>query len=182
LARPRKKIRSKKKNRAWIWKAISVVALLYLIGLGVVWLLDFKLWEDPDSTGQQPANIQLFFGNSELDPEALDCGAVFPVSRKLTPIPSVARSALTELLKGPTTEEAGQGYYTSINEGVRVLGLGVINGTAQIDLDQKFAEDVAGSCQVEAIRAQITQTLIQFPSVNSVVITVAGEVSEAFQP
>ncbi len=177
-----KKRRPRKKNRAWIWKAISVVAVLYLIGLGVVWWLDFQLWEEPDSTGQQTVTIQLFFANSEQDPEALDCGAVFAVTRKLTRIPSMARTALTELLKGPTPEEAAQGYYTSINEGVRVLGLDVRNGTARINFDRKFTEQVAGSCQVEAIRAQITQTLIQFPSVDSVAITVAGEVSEAFQP
>jgi hypothetical protein len=182
LPRSRKRRSKKKKNRAWIWKAISVVAFLYLVGLGVSWLLDFKIWEDPDSTGSQPADIELFFGNSELDPDALDCSAVFPVSRKLTPVPSIARTVLTELLKGPTAEEAGQGYYTSINEGVRVVELEVKNGEAWIDFDRKFTEDVAGSCQVEAIRAQITQTLIQVPSVSSVVITVAGEVSEAFQP
>jgi len=182
LARPRKKRQSKKKNRAWIWKAISVAAFLYLVGLGVVWLFDFRLWDDPVPTTQQPASIQLFFGNSELDPEALDCGAVFPVSRKLTHVPSIARSVLTELLKGPTAEEVDEGYYTSINEGVRLVELEVKDGEALIDFDRKFTEDVAGSCQVEAIRAQITQTLIQFPSVNSVVITVAGEVSEAFQP
>lgn len=177
-----KKRRPRKKIRTWIWKAISVVAFLYLIGLGVVWLRDFNLWKEPDPTGRQIAKVQLFFSNAEQDPDALDCSAVFPVSRELTPTPSVARLALTELLKGPTPEEAAQGYYSSINEGARALSLDIQKGVATIDFDSRFTEGVAGSCQVEAIRAQITRTLVQFASVNSVVITVGGEVSEAFQP
>jgi spore germination protein GerM len=177
-----KKRRTKKQKRTWIWKAISVVAFLYLVGLGVVWLRDFNFWKEPDPTSRQIAPIQLFFSNSEQDPDALDCGAVFPVSRELPPNPSVARMALTELLKGPTAEESAQGFYSSINEGVRLQGLDIRDGVAIIDFDRTFAAEVAGSCQVEAIRAQVTQTLAQFPSVNSVVITVAGEISESFQP
>jgi spore germination protein GerM len=181
LTRPKKR-QSRKTGRTWIWKAISVVAFLYLVGLGVVWLRDFSLWKEPEPTPGQRATVQLFFSNSEQDPNALDCSAVFPVSRELPSNPSVARMALTELLKGPTREEVSQGYYSSINEGVRLQGLDIQDGVARIDFDRTFVAEVAGSCQVEAIRAQVTHTLIQFPSVKSVVITVAGEVSESFQP
>jgi spore germination protein GerM len=177
-----KKRRSKKQKRTWIWKAISVIAFLYLVGLGVVWLREFSFSKETDPTSRQIATVRLFFSNSEQDPDALDCGAVFPVSRELPPNPSVARRALTELLKGPTEEESVQGFYSSINEGVRLQGLDIKDGVATIDFDGTFAAGVAGSCQVEAIRAQVTQTLVQFSSVNSVVITVAGEISESFQP
>ena len=161
---------------------MSVIAFLYLVGLGVVWLRDFSFSKETDPTSRQIATVRLFFSNSEQDPDALDCGAVFPVSRELPPNPSLARIALTELLKGPTEKESVQGFYSSINEGVRLLGLDIRDGVATIDFDGTFAAGVAGSCRVEAIRAQVTQTLVQFSSVHSVVITVAGEISESFQP
>lgn len=183
MSRSRKRRPIKKKT--WIWKLISLAAALYLVAVGAVWLFDLKLWDEsgPMESGEpQTATIQLFFSNSERDPESLDCSAVFPVSRRLVSVPSIAREALTELLKGPTQNEIGQGYYSSINEGVEILGLDVSNGIATVSFDRKFADSVAGSCQVEAIRAQITRTLTQFPSIGEVVITVAGEASDAFQP
>jgi spore germination protein GerM len=39
-----------------------------------------------------------------------------------------------------------------------------------------------GSCKISAIRAQIERTLMPFPGVESVVISVEGDVAGALQP
>jgi spore germination protein GerM len=94
----------------------------------------------------------------------------------------MARLALEELLKGPTPDEQKEGYYTSINSGVEIENFRIENGSAWVDFNDRFDESVAGSCQVEAIRAQVEKTLLQFPSIREVQITVQGRLSTAFQP
>lgn len=126
--------------------------------------------------------VQVFFGNSEEDPQALDCSHVYPVERRIPPTDAVARSAIEELLEGPTSEERRQGYFTSLNRGVPIRKLEIENRTAWIDFGRAFEDGVAGSCRVEAVRAQVERTLLQFPSVHSVRITVEGREATALQP
>ncbi len=126
--------------------------------------------------------VQVFFGNSEKDPQALDCSRVYPVERRIPPTDAVARAAIEELLAGPTPEERRQGYFTSLKQGVPIRKLEIENGTAWIDFGRAFEEGVAGSCRVEAVRAQVERTLLQFPSVHSVRITVEGREATALQP
>ena len=94
----------------------------------------------------------------------------------------VARAALTQLLVGPTNMEKNAGLFTNINSGVTIQSLTIENGVAKVDFNQQLQERVAGSCKVIAIRAQITETLKQFPSVKSVVISIDGKTEDILQP
>jgi hypothetical protein len=125
--------------------------------------------------------VKAYFGNKKKNPNA-DCDKVFPVSRKIPYTVSVARAAMDELLKGPSTTERASGYYTSINPGVTVNSLTITNGTAKVDLSGKIEENLGGSCRVAAIRAQINSTLKQFPNVKNVVISVDGRTEDILQP
>lgn len=125
--------------------------------------------------------LSIYFGNSDLNPEA-DCSKVFPVEREVQETKAVARAALSELLEGPTEEEKEEGYFTSINEGVEIQSLAVEEGMARVDFSERIEDEVGGSCRVTSIRAQIEETLKQFPTVEEVVISVDGEVEEALQP
>jgi len=133
------------------------------------------------SKASNTMKVKAYFGNSILDP-AITCVKVFPVEREIPKTEAVARAATEELLKGPTAPEQEQEYGTSINPGVKIQSLAIANGTAMIDFDKKLGEAVGGSCRVAAIRAQITETLKQFSSVKTVVISIDGRTEDILQP
>ncbi|MDD3614184.1 MAG: GerMN domain-containing protein [Candidatus Pacebacteria bacterium] len=132
---------------------------------------------------QQPQTmtVKAFFNNNQFDPE-YSCTAVFPVERKIVKTSAVARAALEELLKGPTDEEKEEGFFTSINPDVKIQSLKIENGTAYVDFNEQLEFQVGGSCRVSAIRAQITETLKQFPSINNIIISINGRTEDILQP
>jgi len=125
--------------------------------------------------------VKVFFNNSNLDPE-FSCNKVFPVDRKIAKTQTVGRSALEELLKGTTGYEKEQGFVTNINPDVKIQSLTIENGVAKVDFDKQLEFQVGGSCRVAAIRAQITETLKQFSSVSSVIISIDGRTEDILQP
>lgn len=125
--------------------------------------------------------IKVFFNNNNLDPEIF-CHKVFPTEREIPKTEAVARAALEALLKGPNEVEKSAGYFTSINPGVKIQKLTIADGTAKVDFDKTLAQAVGGSCRVSAIRAQITETIKQFPTVKEVIIAIDGRVEDILQP
>ena len=65
---------------------------------------------------------------------------------------------------------------------MRIQGLTIENGVAKVDFSEQLEFQVGGSCRVAAIRAQITDTLKQFPTVDSVVISIDGRTEDVLQP
>jgi len=133
------------------------------------------------NTSQETIKVKVFFNNSNLDPE-FSCNKVFPVEREIEKTVAIARAALEELLKGPRDSEKEQGFFTSINQGVVIQKLTVEDGTAKVDFDEQLEFQVGGSCWVSAIRAEITETLKQFPTVNSVIISINDRTEDILQP
>ncbi|MFA7295087.1 MAG: GerMN domain-containing protein [Candidatus Paceibacterota bacterium] len=144
--------------------------------------VNFNTNKKSDNNEQDYLTINVYFGNSLKDPEAMDCSLVFPVERKIKKTEAVGRAALEELLKGPTAEEKNEGYFSSINEGVKINSLVIENGVAKADFDEKLEYQVGGSCRVLAIASQIRQTLKQFSSVNNVIISINGRTEDILQP
>lgn len=126
--------------------------------------------------------IKIYFPNNIKDPGLLDCAHMYPVERKIAKTMAVARAALEELLKGPTEEEKTAGYLTSINSGVKIQKLTIENGVAKVDFDEQLEYQVGGSCRVTAIGAEITETLKQFPTVKSVIVSINGRAEDILQP
>lgn len=123
--------------------------------------------------------VQAFFGNSS---KGAECEEVAAVSRAIDKTPRVGQAALEELLEGPSEIERGQGYTTAINAGTRLLSLRIENGIAYADFNDELGKNVAGSCRVNAIRAQITDTLKQFSTVSQVQISINGKTEGILQP
>jgi len=141
----------------------------------------------PEVEGKGPAfrEFKLFFGNSDFNTRIAGCDDVFPVYRAVTgsdDVDDTAVLALRELLKGPNRTEEGQGYYTSLNPGVGLRGLEREGVTAYADFSPELEDGVAGSCRTMAIRAQITETLLQFEEIERVVILVEGNPGSILQP
>ena len=120
--------------------------------------------------------LKVFFGNQKGNPQTWQCGMVSPTTRTVVNTSAVARAALTELLQGPRPADFSAGFFTALNPGVTIKELTINNGVARVDFGQPLITEAGANtvCLKEAARAQITETLKQFPTVRSVVILVNG--------
>ncbi len=116
--------------------------------------------------------VKIFLSHETADPNA-SCEEVYPVDRFVPKTTTVAKAALEELLRGPTTVEQDEAMFTSIPQGIKLVSLVVNDGTARAVFSRGLST-VAGSCTVQAIRRQIEQTLLQFNSIDSVEIAIEG--------
>lgn len=111
-----------------------------------------------------------------------ECENVIGSTRIIPKTTAVARAALEQLLLG-TTNQDGDTLSTSINPGVKIQSLVIDNaGTAKVDFNEQLQFQVGGSCRVAAIRAQITKTLLQFPTIKNVIISIEGKTEDILQP
>jgi hypothetical protein len=131
---------------------------------------------------QDTVPIQVFFSNNELDPD-INCSSVFPVTRVVSSKGQVYRLAVESLLDGPSDSEKKSGYLTSIPIAAKLKSVAAdAAGTVTTDFDSGLERGVGGSCRVSAIRAQISETLQQFPEVKDVIISVNGRTEDVLQP
>jgi hypothetical protein len=160
---------------------VIIIIILIAIGIGI---LAYILSPETALIEEETAKVKIFFSNIEETPEMLDCSKIFPVERVIFVGEGENSAVLTTkaLLEGPTEEEIVQGYLTNINSGTELIGLNTENGVATANFSQRIEEGVGGSCMVTAIRAQITETLIQFPEIDEVIIAVEGKTEEILQP
>lgn len=135
-----------------------------------------------DKSGEENAGemtLNVYFTNSGKG-TSNDCRQVFPVARSTARTVAVAEIALRALVDGPTQTERKLGYGTALPAGTRVVSVTIAQGHATADFSAELGR-LSGSCTVTAARAQIEQTLRQFPTVKSVTISVNGK-KEALQP
>ncbi|MFH1170459.1 MAG: GerMN domain-containing protein [Candidatus Vogelbacteria bacterium] len=119
--------------------------------------------------------LKVFFGNQKGKPQTWQCNMVTPVIRTVANTSAVARAALTELLKGPRPADSSSGSFTALNPGVTIKELTINNGVARVNFGQPLITATGTStCLKDGARAQITETLKQFPTVRSVIISVNG--------
>jgi len=140
-------------------------------------------FKETPEISQESMTVKIFLSDSRFVNEPyFDCSRTIAVERQVPKTLAVARTATEALLRGATQEEINQGFVSNINSGVRIQSLTIENGVAKIDFDEQLEFQVGGSCRVAAIRAQITETLKQFPTVNSVIISINGRTEDILQP
>lgn len=122
--------------------------------------------------------VMIFFANPQKSDE---CNQVFPVIHGVRETLEPTRYALEELFVGPTREEKLQGYSSLLPQNVKIQSIVIQNGTASLDLSPEVENYIGGSCTVSTIRSQINQTLLQFPGVNQVTLSVNGK-TDILQP
>lgn len=102
----------------------------------------------------------------------------------------IGRASLEALLWGPVPNNL-DGFQTAIplpaevltaanrgadwGERVRITGLTIIDGVARADFSKELLANAGGAARMSLIRQQIEQTLLQFSTVNQVIITVEGQ-------
>jgi len=163
--------------------AITLIILI-IIAVGVLVAADLKPGSDQiiaNPPAPEKIKIKVFFNNDKLDPE-ISCYKVFPVEREIIKTPAIARAALAELLAGTTPTEKESGFVMIIEPGSKIQSLTIENGIAKVDFNEQLEAHPGGSCRAAAIRAQISETLKQFPSVENVIISINGNSEDILQP
>ncbi len=137
----------------------------------------------PVSFNQDTMSVKVYFATSKTaGQDDFDCKYLESVNKEVPKSTAVARAALTALLAGPSASDKASGFYTAINSNVKINSLVIDDGVAKVDFNEQIQYQVGGSCKVSTIREQINQTLLQFPTVKSVIISVNGDVEQALQP
>ncbi len=121
------------------------------------------------TTAQESSSVAVYFLRGEK---------VSPVRRTIAATPAVARAALTELLAGPTGDEAASGLASAIPAGTSLRDVAVSGGVATVDLDGTF-DDGGGSASMLGRVAQVVATLTRFPTVDRVAFRIDGRPVEA---
>ncbi len=95
---------------------------------------------------------------------------------------TIANESLNELFNGPTEVEKGMGYWTDIPEGTRVKSISIVDGTAEVDLNDKIESGITNCNKGGTRMSQIKQTLMQFPTIQAVKFSVEGKTKNLLQP
>ncbi len=132
--------------------------------------------ETPNDTVQKDdLSVKVYFANGIKNPGFMDCRVVHPITRTIPYTLAVAEASLEELIKGLTGADIAQGYQTSIDPNTKIKSLSIVNGVATVDFSKELNNKNVGLCAGQFIESQITETLMQFPSVQKVTITVEGK-------
>ncbi len=128
-----------------------------------------------DLNDQGVISVKVFFPNSIIDPGFLDCSVVRPVVRIIPYTVTTAKASLEELVKGLSAQEESQGFQTSIDNHTTINSLSIKGETAYVDFSKDLQTKNVGLCAGQFIQAQIRQTLLQFPTVKNVEISIDGD-------
>ena len=97
-----------------------------------------------------------------------------PVKVEITPTLGVLKAALQSLLALKTRDYGMSGLYNALYQStLAVQSVSLINGEAIIQLSGTFL--LGGECDNPRVEAQLTQTAMQFPTVQTVSIYVNGK-------
>ena len=170
------------KNIGGIITAAIVVFLIFVSGI-LFWKnsINETPKENVNLNGSLPKqnNFVVYFGNSELNPESADCGAVFPAQRTLENEEVRPEIVLDELFSGPTGLEAETGYYSFFSATTVdiLISVNVAGGTAYVNLKDVRAliPNASSSCGSAELLAEIENTLRQFSEISKVVLGIEGK-------
>ncbi len=110
-----------------------------------------------------------------------DCSLVEASEHRIAKTVATAHAALSQLLAGPDTTDISNGYGTSIPVFTTLKSISIEDGVATAEFSGTI--EAGGSCRVGVIRAQIEETLKQFPTITTVVIRSEGNTAEeSLQP
>ena len=126
-------------------------------------------------------SLEVYFSNTQSDPKA-ECEKVVPVTRSIAKVEKIGTASLEELLKGPNNEEKTLGFATLIPTNAKLQTFTIEGTVGRPDFTAELDKDVAGSCRVLAIRAQIEKTILQFSTIESVIISIEGRTEDILQP
>ncbi len=108
------------------------------------------------------------------------CDAVFPLARSVAQTSAVARASLRALVDGLTDAERASGYVSALPMGFAINAVALSGGRVTVDVNETVLR--VSVCQQKKIYAQIKQTLLQFPGIDDLTITIDGDPDRVFAP
>lgn len=124
----------------------------------------------PDST-VKTMKVKLYFGYEDR---------VMAVTREVPYSQAVAKTAMLELLKGPSAEELkGLKLHNEIPKGTKVLGVILDGNTIRVDLSKEF-DDGGGTLSMDMRLAQVVYTMTQYSTIESVEFYMEGKKVKVF--
>ena len=181
------------KNRKWKKKKNSlktvfillIIVVLVILGYAIFNKLVVPIWEryteKPVITKEVPykeeeikevqpvpieemVEVNLYFSDSQAM-------YLVPEKRKISQIPSLARQAVIELIKGPESSD----FYPTIPEGTQVNEVYIADDIAYLDLSEEIFENHPGGSSGELMTVySIVNTLTEIPPIKGVQILVEG--------
>lgn len=113
--------------------------------------------------------VNLYFSDSQAM-------YLIPEKRKIPQIPSLARQAVNELIKGPENSD----FYRTIPEGTQVNEVYIADDIVYIDLSEEIFKNHPGGSSGELMTVySIVNTLTEIPPIKGVQILVEGNEMES---
>lgn len=124
-------------------------------------------------SGGSTSKIKVFFFKKG------QCGSVASVDRLIDASKSAVRSGIEEAIKGPSALEVAEGYVTALPSTTKIRSLELREGIVYIDFTSTVLAK-GPACDISSERKQIVDTIMQFPTIKQVIISVDGEEKNAF--
>jgi len=175
----------KKRNNPKIILSLLIIVVLVIAGYLIFNKFIVPIWEryteKPVITKEVPykeeeieevqpvlaeemAEVNLYFSDSQAM-------YLVPEKRKISQIPSLARQAVIELIKGPESS----GLYPVIPEGTQVNEVYIADDIVYIDLSEEIFKNHPGGSSGELMTVySIVNTLTEIPPIKGVQILVGG--------
>ncbi len=175
----------KKRNNLKIIFSLLIIVVLVIIGYLIFNKLIVPVWEryteKPVITKEVPykeeeikeveplpieemVEVNLYFSDSQAM-------YLVPEKRKISQIPSLARQAVIELIKGPENSD----FYPTIPEGTQVNEVYIADDIVYIDLSEEIFKNHPGGSSGELMTVySIVNTLTEIPPIKGVQILVEG--------
>lgn len=184
-ALPARKSRGGRAGRGWILGVPLVLTLMALLLSACGTTTTPGTGGNPAPTATPGSTVKVFFAKHPDTDE--NPTTVFPVSRTTTATTTLDKAtfALNDMLKGPTTDERAQSYYSPFDGKLALQsfcsgefrnfdltlnykGKTPETGTATLQFCRRV--DIAGELEGPRMTAMITSTLMQFSEIKKVVI------------
>jgi germination protein M len=118
---------------------------------------------------EEMVEVNLYFSDSQAM-------YLIPEKRKIPQIPSLARQAVNELIKGPENSD----FYRTIPEGTQVNEVYIADDIVYIDLSEEIFKNHPGGSSGELMTVySIVNTLTEIPPIKGVQILVEGNEMES---
>jgi len=180
----------KKKNNPKIIFTLLIIVILVIVGYLIFNRFIVPAWErykeKPVITKEVPykeeeikevqpvpteemVEVNLYFSDSQAM-------YLIPEKRKISQIPSLARQAVNELIKGPENSD----FYRTIPEGTQVNEVYIADDIVYIDLSEEIFKNHPGGSSGELMTVySIVNTLTEIPPIKGVQILVEGNEMES---
>lgn len=134
---------------------------------------------------ESASSVTIYFANSQQNNNTTDCSVVTGVVRTIPKTSAIAKAALNELFKGPTTSEKAQGYSSLFSNATSdiLLSITIQEQIAYVNLKdiRSRLPNASTSCGSTQFFAEVESTLKQFEGIQKVIYAINGDPEQFYE-